>query len=303
MQNISLWAEKRLRLLVTSDCNMTCYYCHNEGQSKGSSYMSRELFYKIVHLVTDSGEELNTITFSGGEPLLHPDLAMYLRTLKSFSKELTVVTNGVLLDQKKLDTLIQSGITKIRLGFDSISRRQSKPTTKLVKTPSIIRQIEMIRKAGVPLEFNIVLTKYNLNEIEGILELCRNTGLSAKFFEQVIVQNSPLNNLAKHIGVQPEISFNVFHKKVIKMFPFAQHGNDPLMGLTNYLYKCNGFTIRYCRYLCLYRLCYLTGTRIDAEGFTFTCMKQRGSFQIYADEPLKTSRIKIYEAVQYGCGK
>jgi len=38
----------------------------------------------------------------------------------------------------------------------------------------------------------------------------------------------------------------------------------------------NGVEIRYCHYLCTYGLCWLTGTRVDAEGYVYNCMVNRG---------------------------
>ncbi len=68
------------------------------------------------------------------------------------------------------------------------------------------------------------------------------------------------------------------------------------MGDANVIYEGDGFNLRYCHFLCDYGLCYKTGTRIDADGSVYTCMKQRGKLWISSIEPIESSYNTLLKA-------
>jgi GTP 3',8-cyclase len=49
-----------------------------------------------------------------------------------------------------------------------------------------------------------------------------------------------------------------------------------MFGSANLAAVVAGSEIRYCRYLCPFNLCWVTGTRLDPWGFVFNCMVNRG---------------------------
>src|SRR6476619_1235124 len=70
-------------------CNLACTYC-NEYDDHSDPVPTEEMFRRVDKLA-----ELGTavITISGGEPLLHPDLARIIERIKQRGMVCTLITN------------------------------------------------------------------------------------------------------------------------------------------------------------------------------------------------------------------
>ena len=119
---------KAMCLHVAHDCNLACKYCFaEEGEYKGRrAIMSYEVGKAAFDfLVANSGNRRNLeVDFFGGEPLMNWDvvkkLVAYGRELeKTHDKKFrfTVTTNGVLLDQEKMD-FINAEMNNVVLSLD-----------------------------------------------------------------------------------------------------------------------------------------------------------------------------------------
>jgi len=300
---MNIWANNRARILVTSKCNINCTYCHNEGQPKEHKFISINLVNRISELMQANDKKLDSITFSGGEALLHNNIFQIIEKLSRFSLKSTLVTNGLLLDERMLQKITESGISKIRLGIDSINKPKSRPTSGRKPKMPIHGVIEMLMKSNTNFELNVVLSKYNLTEIGSIIQFCVQNRISAKFFELVKVEEfGNLSNKAKFKSIEA-IPYQKFEEIVLKYTTTMSYADD--MGASDIVFdgSGDGFSLRYCHYLCDYNLCYKTGTRIDADGSVYTCMGQRGKLWINELEPIQHSITILEKAIQLSCNK
>lgn len=296
-----LWANQKLRLVLTGKCNIDCVYCHNEGQPKSNTYFPKDLLEKIIDLLSTGSSSLNTITFTGGEPLLHPDLDFFISEFVPFASERAVVTNGLLLTEHRLESLIQSGLTKIRLGVDSLFGKSSKPSSVFSSETPIKEIINMILDRGIQLELNAVVTSYNIDEVSCYVRFCKNLGINAKFFELVKVNSFGMKSQVGDMDAIPVAPFEQFHLAINSAIEGIRVNQYYDYNGANYVYDGPDFSIRYCRYLCPYKLCYTTGTRIDPEGYVYVCMKQRGKYQITSNQTVDAIKATILSAVSEGC--
>src|SRR4051794_29660170 len=71
-------------------CNLACTYC-NEFDKHSPPVPTNEMLRRIDKLA-----ELGTsiVTFSGGEPTLHPDLDELIRRVRNNGAIATIITNG-----------------------------------------------------------------------------------------------------------------------------------------------------------------------------------------------------------------
>mgnify|MGYP001267719254 FL=1 len=119
---------KAMCLNMTHDCNLRCEYCFaSQGTYNGEkAFLSFETGKKAFdYLVKNSGNRKNLeVDFFGGEPLMNFDvikkLVDYGRSLeKEYNKHFrfTVTTNGVLLDEEKMD-YINENMDNVVLSID-----------------------------------------------------------------------------------------------------------------------------------------------------------------------------------------
>ncbi|MDB5320771.1 MAG: putative molybdenum cofactor biosynthesis protein [Phycisphaerales bacterium] len=301
MNETPLWANERLRLIITGQCNINCFYCHNEGQPKNDAFMSEELFVHVLKLIASNDSPLSNVTFSGGEPLLHPGLESFIERVVNNAARRTVVTNGLLLSPARLRSLIDSGVTKFRLGVDSLTQQKSRPTPGHKPERPITEVISMVKDSGVDFELNVVLTHFNTRELSTIFQFCKENRLSAKFFEHVKVHALTIHRSETHIISQPLVPLENFLNIASSVFKESRFAPDPKLGDANFVLTDGNIELRYCRYLCDYALCGMTGTRIDSRGFAYACMEGDGEYKIDAGEALYQSLDTIRTAVRQGC--
>lgn len=63
----------------------------------------------------------STITISGGEPLLHPELDQIIRRIHSHGIFGTVITNGYLLTVERIERLNRAGLDHLQISIDNVT--------------------------------------------------------------------------------------------------------------------------------------------------------------------------------------
>jgi MoaA/NifB/PqqE/SkfB family radical SAM enzyme len=110
-------------------CNLSCAYC-NEYDKVSNPVPTAEMLHRIDLLVA-LGTEI--ITFSGGEPLLHPDLDDLIRHIRSHHRIVTLITNGYLLSPERIRSLNRAGLEHLQISIDNVNPDQvSKKSLKVL---------------------------------------------------------------------------------------------------------------------------------------------------------------------------
>lgn len=280
----------RLRVFLTEQCNLACFYCHNEGQPKGAAFLPDELFDAAVTMSRQA--EVEKVILSGGEPLLHPRAVELVDAVSSSAERVSLITNGLLLTRPLARDLASSGLNKVRLGVDSFRSDKPRPSVGYLEKPfSIDAAVAAVRDAGMRVEVNVVLTRFNQYEVPQFLEWAVANELNLKFFEHLEVRAAPMGELINLMRPMPQVSEAWFMRTLAETVghlpdftetdQFAPATSAARVGRTE---------IRYCRYLCTYQRCAAPGTRLDVAGFVYTCMSNRGKDRVVgsSEESLRT---------------
>src|SRR5438552_2293116 len=85
---------------ATHKCNLDCSYCTQKNPEVFSEELDTAKTIQVLHAIRRG---VDTILFTGGEPLIRPDIVELVRAARRDAKFLDVVlvTNGVLLDAQK----------------------------------------------------------------------------------------------------------------------------------------------------------------------------------------------------------
>lgn len=117
-----------LTLLLSGRCNLRCTYCYQEAR-RGRARMTWACAQAALDFLLGSGSPPLTVEFSGGEPLLEPDLLRrcvgYIAERRASAREvhLVLTTNGLLLDPELLDLLAAHDVA-LHLSFDGVPAAQ-----------------------------------------------------------------------------------------------------------------------------------------------------------------------------------
>ena len=97
-------------------CNIDCGYC-NEYDKVSKPVPTGEMLGRIDKLA-DLGSSV--IAFSGGEPMLHPDLDQLIARIRERGKIAGLITNGYLLSVKRIEQLNDAGLDYLQISIDNI---------------------------------------------------------------------------------------------------------------------------------------------------------------------------------------
>jgi MoaA/NifB/PqqE/SkfB family radical SAM enzyme len=97
-------------------CNIDCGYC-NEFDKVSQPVPTADMLARIDRLA-----DLNTsvIAFSGGEPMLHPDLDVLIGRIRQRGKIAGLITNGYLLSPKRIQQLNAAGLDYLQISIDNV---------------------------------------------------------------------------------------------------------------------------------------------------------------------------------------
>ena len=105
-----------VHLIPMRRCNLTCAYC-NEYDAVSKPVATDAMLRRIDRLA-----ELGTavLTFSGGEPMLHPDLDKLVARARQHGLFVTLITNGYYLSQQRIEKLNAAGLDHLQISVDNL---------------------------------------------------------------------------------------------------------------------------------------------------------------------------------------
>lgn len=111
----------------TLRCNMSCRHCGSDCKvAPAVKDMPAEDFLKVIDSITPHVDTHKTfIIFTGGEALLRSDLEEVGKELYRREYPWGVVTNGFLLDEKRLQSLMASGMHSITVSLDGFEQQHN----------------------------------------------------------------------------------------------------------------------------------------------------------------------------------
>lgn len=99
-----------LQIEPTNACNLRCISCSTSRSTRPRGYMDFLLYQKIIDEAKQVGVK-HIHLYLHGEPLLHPRIVEMVAYAKSKDLAVHLTTNGTLLNEEKMEGLLQSGLT------------------------------------------------------------------------------------------------------------------------------------------------------------------------------------------------
>ncbi len=178
-----------LRISLTSACSLRCTYCMPaEGLPvvpRGELLTAEEIARLVQIGVRDLG--VLDIRFTGGEPLLRPDLVEIVERSARVAAgaSLALTTNGIGLE-KRIEPLLAAGLTRLNISLDTVDRDHFARLTRRDRLPAVLRGIEAARRAGIsPLKINAVLMRDTLEGAADLVAWALEHGVELRFIEQM----------------------------------------------------------------------------------------------------------------------
>jgi MoaA/NifB/PqqE/SkfB family radical SAM enzyme len=98
-------------------CNLSCTYCNE--YDKTSDPVPLPVMLRRIDKLAELGTSI--ITFSGGEPTLHPDLDTLIARVRSHGALCTLITNGYFLVPDRIRGLNHAGLDYLQISIDNVN--------------------------------------------------------------------------------------------------------------------------------------------------------------------------------------
>jgi cyclic pyranopterin phosphate synthase len=160
-----------IRISLTQSCNLNCIYCHAEGEKNPEQELSAEQIAEILRVAQQFG--IRSVKFTGGEPLMRPDLEEIIRSVPP-GMESSLTTNGTLLADRA-QALKDAGLTRVNVSLDTMDPERYKEITGSPMLGEALAGIDAALRAGLtPVKINmVVLSGINDDEIDSFIDFVR----------------------------------------------------------------------------------------------------------------------------------
>lgn len=168
-----------LALETTAACNLRCAYCRADA---AASPARGELSTgEVMALIEEVAPMRPLLILSGGEPLLRPDIFDIAAFASSHGIRVALATNGTLLTPEVVDSIIDSGISRVSVSLDGATAERNDATRGTGSFDLAVRGIGHLRER-VDFQINMTMTQRNDDQVEPMLELAQKLGAVAVHF-------------------------------------------------------------------------------------------------------------------------
>jgi cyclic pyranopterin phosphate synthase len=160
-----------LRLSLTPKCNLSCIYCHREGENASEGPLLAAEIAEVLRVAAGFG--IRSVKFTGGEPLLRPDLIEIVKSVPA-GMESSLTTNGTLLAGLAAD-LKQAGLRRVNVSIDSLDPATYRKIAGTDRLSDVLEGIDAALATGLtPVKLNMVVLKgINDHEVDDFLKYVR----------------------------------------------------------------------------------------------------------------------------------
>ncbi|MBI5242137.1 MAG: radical SAM protein [Elusimicrobia bacterium] len=182
---------------LTNECNLSCLHCIEEsGPGKAfKDELSREEALGVLGRLAVA--QVPYLSFSGGEPMLHPAFWELVEAASAREMEVKIETNGHLLSPDDCARLRELGVKAVQVSLDGAGPASYEGLRVGGRFERAVQAVEDLRSAGTPVEINFSPTKFNAHEVGRAVDLAFEWGAAGFYSGRTIIAG----NAAKTRGL------------------------------------------------------------------------------------------------------
>lgn len=166
---------------TTNACNMYCDHCYRDAGCKADEELSTVEAKTLLDQIAKAGFKI--MIFSGGEPLMRPDILELVEHAKRLGLRSVFGTNGTLITPKMAVELKKAGAMGMGISLDSLDVHKHDTFRKFPGAwEGAVRGMRNCRAAGLPFQIHTTIMDWNAEEIESITDFAVAEGAVAHHF-------------------------------------------------------------------------------------------------------------------------
>ncbi len=157
----------------TRQCNLRCLHCYSSSSPEERGSLPAAV---LCEAISDCATEGYTVaSFSGGEPILYQPLGEILDHSHRCGLVTTVTSNGMLLDQRRLE-MLTGRADLLAISLDGIPESHNRMRADPRAFDTMASRLEGVRISGIPFGFIFTLTVHNLHELDWVAKFALEQG-------------------------------------------------------------------------------------------------------------------------------
>lgn len=166
-------------------CNLRCVHCYSH--SRNEEYAGELNTREAEKFIDELGEfKVPVLLFSGGEPLMRPDLSRLIRRAKSLGLRTVLSTNGTLITESVAAGLRDIGLSYVGVSLDGMRDVNDRFRDSPGAFDLALRGIRYCIDAGVKVGLRFTINKRNVEEIPGIFKLLEEENIPRVCFYHLV---------------------------------------------------------------------------------------------------------------------
>ena len=166
---------------TTNACNMYCDHCYRDAGCKAEEELNTKEAKTLLEQIAKAGFKI--MIFSGGEPLMRPDIVELVAYATSLGLRPVFGTNGTLITLDMAQKLKDAGAMGMGISLDSLDKDKHNQFRKFPNAwEGAVQGMRNCRAVGLPFQIHTTIMDWNEAEIEQITDFAVAEGAVAHHF-------------------------------------------------------------------------------------------------------------------------
>ena len=166
---------------TTNACNMYSDHCYREAGCKAEEELSTSEAKTMLEQIARAGFKI--MIFSGGEPLLRPDILELVAYATKLGLRPVFGTNGTLITLDMAHKLNAAGTMGMGSSLDSMDAKKHNEFRKFPNAwEGAVQGMKNCREAGLPFQIHTTVMDWNSHELEAMTDFAVELGAVAHHF-------------------------------------------------------------------------------------------------------------------------
>lgn len=182
----ALTLERNIPVSVTIEltrrCPLACLHCYLP-ETRGRAGPARELttgqWKGIIRQLAEVGGLY--LVFTGGEPLLRPDLVELCRRAKKLKFDVRIFSTGLGLTKKLARELKEAGVSAFEISFYGRPALHDSVTGSKDSFKRSLAAARLLKTAGIAVKIKTPLMRINAGQVGWLKKLAKNEGFGISF--------------------------------------------------------------------------------------------------------------------------
>lgn len=181
----------------TNRCNLLCHHCYSKADANEKDTLSLEEIKKTITKLKKGG--VNFVIFSGGEPLLRPDIFDIAQCMKDNNIMTYLSTNGMYIKKNNVDKIINT-FNYIGISIDGIEEIHDQFRGQKGAYKKSIEAIKLIQEHGGNAGIRFTITKETQDSFYKMFELCEELNVNKLYISHLVYSGRGEDNLSIDIS-------------------------------------------------------------------------------------------------------